>query len=56
MTADKLALIEQLRVTANQVISHIVTAIDAFLNADTSRATKETNDQFNLVIDSAKSL
>lgn len=53
MTADKLALIEQLRVTANQVISHIVTAIDAFLNADTSRATKETNDQFNLVIDSA---
>lgn len=52
-TADELAFSEQIRARANKVVSHIANEIYTFLNVGTSRTTKETDEKFNLVIDSA---
>lgn len=52
-SADELAFSEQIRARANKVVSHIANEIYTFLNVGTSRTTKETDEKFNLVIDSA---
>ena len=52
-SADELAFSEQIRAKANKVVSRIANEIYMFLNLGMGQTTQETDEQFNLVIESA---